>query len=255
MGRRVEVKVIDMVKFENVKFQSEGNMLLGRIYRPEGRAKKPAVAICHGYPGDTKNMDLAEDIALNGIVALVFYYQGAWGSGGKYSLTKLETGTRDAVAFLRSLSFVDADRVGLVSHSMGALPLTKTMSLDQTIKTGVLMSPASDMRNMVSEETAKRLASMTEEKLAGATEKTLLKDLNEVSKSTNPVELAAKIKAPIIVVVGSKDTVTPPEACKRVYDAAKEPKKWVLIEGADHGFSEHRIPLIKAVLDRLDETL
>jgi len=247
--------VIRMVKFENVKFQSEGNILLGRVYRPEGRARKPAVAICHGYPGDTKNMDLAEDIALNGIVALVFYYQGAWGSGGKYSLTKLETGAHDAVAFLRSLPFVDPDRVGLVSHSMGALPLTKTMSLDQTIKTGVLMSPASDTRGMASEETAKRLASMVEGKLTGATEKTLLKDLKEVAKSTNPVELAAKIKAPIMIIVGSKDTVTPPEACRRVYEAANEPKKWVLVEGADHGFSEHRIPLIRAVLDRLDETL
>lgn len=247
--------MITMVKLENVKFQSEGNILLGRLYRPEGRAKKPAVAICHGYPGDTKNMDLAEDIALNGVVALVFYYQGAWGSAGKYSLTKLETGARDAVAFLRGLPFVDPDRVGLVSHSMGALPLTKTMSLDATIKTGVLMAPASDMKNMVSEEIAKRLASFTEGKLAGATEKTLLKDLNEVAKSTNPVELVAKIKAPTMIIVGSKDTVTPPEACKRVYDAAKEPKKWILIEGADHGFSEHRIPLIKAILERLDETL
>jgi pimeloyl-ACP methyl ester carboxylesterase len=58
-----------------------------------------------------------------------------------------------------------------------------------------------------------------------------------------------------MIIVGSKDTVTPPEACRRVYEAAKEPKKWVLIEGADHGFSEHRIPLIKAILERLDETL
>ena len=152
MGRWRKVKVTTMAKYENVEFPSGGNTLLGRIYRPEGRAKKQAVAICHGYPGDTKNMDLAEELALNGIVTLVFYYQGAWGSGGKYSLTKLETGAKDAVAYLRTLPYVDPKRVGLVSHSMGALPLSKTMSLDPTIKTGVLMSPASDTETMAAKE-------------------------------------------------------------------------------------------------------
>ena len=248
-----------MTKYENIEFPSGDNTLLGRIYRPEGMAKKPAVAICHGYPGDTKNMDLAEELALNNIVTLVFYYQGAWGSDGKYSLTKLETGAKDAVVYLRSLPYVDPKRVGLVSHSMGALPLSKTMSLDPTIKTGVLMSPASDSAAMAAgdkiEGTAKRLAAMAEGKLKGATSESLTKDLQWVAKNTNPIELVPKIKSSIMVVVGSNDTVTPPDACKRLYEAAKDPKKWVIIEGADHGYSEHRIPLIKAVLDWLSERL
>ena len=248
-----------MTKYENVEFSSGGNTLLGRIYRPEGKAKQPAVAICHGYPGDTKNMDLAEELALNNIVTLVFYYQGAWGSGGKYSLTKLETGAKDAVEYLRSLPYVDPKRVGLVSHSMGALPLSKSMSLDPTIKTGVMMSPASDSAVMAArdkiEGTAKRFAAMAEGKLKGATSESLTKDLEWVAKNTNPVELVPKIKAPIMVVVGSNDMVTTPDACRRLYETAKEPKKWVIIEGADHGYSEHRIPLIKTVLDWLLEHL
>jgi len=258
MGRWVEVNVRKMARYQNVEFLSEGNTLLGRIYRPEGRTRRPAVAICHGYPGDTKNMDLAEELALKGVVTLIFYYQGAWGSGGKYSLTKLETGAKDAVAYLRSLPFVDPGRIGLVSHSMGALPLSKTMSLDPTIKVGVLMSPATDTKTMSSNsngENAKRLAAMAEGKLVGATYESLLKDLGVVSKVTNPVELVPKIRSSLMVVVGSKDNVTPPEACRKLYEAAHEPKKWVLIEGADHGFSEHRILLIKAVLDWLSKCL
>ncbi len=249
--------MISMVKFENVEFPSGGNILFGRIYGPEGGAKRPAVAICHGFPGDTKNMDLAEELALNDIVTLVFFYQGAWGSGGKYSLTKLEVGAKDAVAYLRTLPYVDPKRVGLVSHSMGALPLTKTMSLDPTVKTGVLMSPASDTGAIAAggEKTAKRLASMAPGKLSGATQETLLKDLKEVAKATNPMMLIPKIKAPLMVVVGSMDNVTPPDACQRLFDKAKEPKRWVVIEGADHSYSEHRIPLINAVLERLKEAL
>jgi len=248
-----------MVKLENIEFTSGKNTLIGRMYRPEGRARKAAVAICHGYPGDTKNMDLAEELAFNGIVTLIFYYQGAWGSDGKYSLTKLEAGTSDAVSYLKGLPYVDPNRVGLISHSMGALPLSKTMSLNPSIKTGVLMAPAADIgvhnTKRTQEETAKRLTTMAEGKLTGATYLSLLSDLEEVSKITNPMVLVPKIKAPIMVIVGSKDEITPPEMCKKLYEVAGEPKKWLQIEGADHGFSEHRIPLIKAILERINETL
>lgn len=253
------MKVVTMVKLENVEFTSGGNTLLGRIYRPEGRARKPAVAICHGFPGDTKNMDLAEELALNGFVALVFYYQGAWGSGGSYSLTKLEVGARDAVAWLRAQAYVDPERVGLVSHSMGALPLTKVMAGDATIKTGVLMSPATDYKEIIATRGvggfADALMGNCAGKLAGVSRETFMKDIPRVAEATNPIDLVKKIKAPTMVIVGSKDNITPPASCRRLFDAANEPKKWVEVEGADHGFSEHRIPLICAVIDRLRETL
>ena len=174
-------------------------------------------------------------------------------------MTKLEAGVRDAVAYLKARPFVDPRRVGLISHSMGALPLAKAMSLDPSIKTGVLMAPVADVEVLMArrgkEGTAKRYASMAEGKLNGATYESLLKDLEEVSKTTNPVDLAPEIKAPIIVIVGSKDEDTPPEMCRKFYQAAGEPKKWVQIEGADHSFSEHRIPLIRGVLDWLKTTL
>jgi dipeptidyl aminopeptidase/acylaminoacyl peptidase len=112
------------IKVENITFESSGYKLKGRTYKPEGDGKYPAVAICHGYPGDTKNMDLAEELALNGIAVLVFYYQGAWGSEGTYRFSNLVSSTECAVKYLKSLPFVDRERVGLVSHSMGAVPLT-----------------------------------------------------------------------------------------------------------------------------------
>jgi len=246
------------VKVENVKFPSAGNTLLGRIYIPGGRGKMPAVVICHGYPGNTKNMDLAEELALNGFVTLIFYYQGAWGSTGKYSLLSLETGAQDAVAHLRALKYVDPKRIGLVSHSMGALPLTKTMSLDPTIKTGILMSPA-DITALASKEmiegTAMWFTETAKGRLTGVTVESMAEDLAEALKKTNPVKLVCKIKAPLMVVVGTNDTRSTPELCRRVYEAANEPKKWVLVEGADHDFTDHRVPMIKVVLERLKETL
>ena len=104
---------------EDITFKSNTHELKGIIYRPAEESRYPAVAICQGYPGDTKNMDLAEEIALNEIVVLVFYYQGAWGSEGTYRFSNLAPSTVDAVRYLKSLSFVDPERVGLIAHSMG----------------------------------------------------------------------------------------------------------------------------------------
>ncbi len=69
MGRSIVV--------EDVSIPCEGVRLLGRLYRPNDESVYPAVAVCHGYPGDAKNMDLAEELALNDVAVLVFYYMGA----------------------------------------------------------------------------------------------------------------------------------------------------------------------------------
>jgi dipeptidyl aminopeptidase/acylaminoacyl peptidase len=211
------------------------------------------MAVCHGYPGDTKNMDLAEELALNGVVVLIFFYMGAWGSGGEFRLTNLVPSTSAAVKYLRGLNFVDTDRVGLISFSMGAVPLTKCMSVDQSLRTGVLMAPASDLKPWSQEPYLDNIVpvflKMAEGKLAGWTEEKLRQDVKAAASELNPVETVKKIHAPLMVVLGTNDTVTTPPGIRRLYAEANEPKKLVEIEGADHEFSEHRIPLQKAVID------
>ena len=46
-----------------------------------------------------------------------------------------------------------------------------------------------------------------------------------------------------------------PPDIKRLYEAANEPKRLVEIEGADHGFSEHRISLQKTIIEWLSSYL
>lgn len=238
---------------EDVSIPCEGVTLLGRVYRPSEESVYPAVAICHGYPGDTKNMDLAEELALNGVAVLIFYYMGAWGSGGEFRLKNLVPSTVAAVKYLRGLGFVDPDRVGLISLSMGTVPLTKCMSLDPSLKTGVLMSPASDLKPWAQEPYLDNIVPVflksAEGKLAGWTEEELRQDIRVAASELNPIETVRKIKAPLLVVLGTNDTLTTPPEIRRLYEAAKEPKRLVEIEGADHEFNEHRIPLQKAVIE------
>lgn len=244
---------------EDITFKSNTFELKGRIYRPAKEGKYPAVAICHGYPGDTKNMDLAEEIALNEIVVLIFYYQGAWGSEGTYRFSNLVPSTIDALSYLKSLDFVDPERVGLISHSMGAIPMTNVMVEDKSIKTGVLMAPASDISKWLVKEVLDNvfpiLRGMANGKLAYGDEEEFKKDMSKSPLGLNPMDKVSEIEAPILFTVGSADNVTHPDDCKALYEKATQPKKWALIDGADHGFSEHRLILQKKVLEWLRENL
>jgi len=237
---------------ENVTFESEGCKLLGRIYRPDTKGKFPAVALCHGYPGDAKNMDLAEELAFNNIVSFVFYYQGAWGSEGTYSLKALDSSSRDAIEFLRSKPFVDPKRVGVNGHSMGAVPASKRLSTDPTLKTGVFMAPNADLTTRVTKENidkyVERLMNMGKGKLNALNPDTLKSELPWIAKNSNPKDNIKSVKVPLLFIVGSNDTATTAEACKILYENANQPKQFILIDGADHIFSEHKVPLISNIV-------
>jgi len=235
-------------------------MILGRLYRSEKLdAKAPTVIMCHGYPGDTKNMDLAEELAMNGYVTLLFFYQGAWGSSGKYSLTKLEVNAHDVIEYVLSLSFVDSKRLAMIGHSMGAVPVSKTISIDKRIKVSIFLSPATNFRKFALSRSKRKnlnnLLHMGKGKLAGLNRKNLQNDLHWVYKNSNPLDSIKKSSIPVLVIVGSKDDTTLPKSCKLLFERANEPKEYREIEGADHTFSRHRYPLINNVLEWLKKYL
>lgn len=247
------------ITVKNVEIPHGALKLKGKIYRAGGEGRKPSAIICHGYPGDTKNMDLAEELALNGYNVLVFYYAGAWGSEGTYRFSNLTSSTESALDWLLEKPYVDTGRVALISHSMGSVPLTNLMSVDDRVKTGVLMAPASDLAPWMGKDVIDTIfavfRTMSEGKLATGDDSEYKQDMIEAAKKLSPMDRVAGIKAPIMVIVGSSDDITKPETCKALYEKATEPKKWVLIEGADHSFTEHRIPLQKEVLGWLKKEL
>jgi len=204
-------------------------------------------------------MDLAEELALNGIVTLIFYYRGAWGSEGTYRFSGMVPSTIDALKYLKGLTYVDPNRVGLVSHSMGAVPLCSVMSRDKSIKTGAMISPVADTSMWlgpgVIDNVFTILTRMAHGKLAYGDESEYKADIVEFASKLNPLKKVGEIEAPLLFIAGSADNVTPPETYRELYEKASEPKRWVLMENADHGFSEHRIPLQREVLRWLREHL
>lgn len=48
------------------------------------------------------------------------------------------------------------------------------------------------------------------------------------------LEKIGRVRVPVFFAAGSEDRVIPPEEAMRVFEAAREPKRWVKVEGAGH---------------------
>lgn len=114
------------VAVEDVRFPGpQGLALSGLLYVPASATADhpaPAVLASHGYI-NTREMQspFAIELSRRGFVVLAMDMTGHGWSGG--AVGQADYGGPAALAYLRSLPFVDKDNVGLEGHSMGGDPV------------------------------------------------------------------------------------------------------------------------------------
>src|SRR5271169_4001565 len=109
---------------ETVQVPSHGLLLNGIVYVAAGAGSHPIAVLLHGFPGNEKNLDLAQTIRRAGWDVLYFNYRGSWGSPGDFSFTHSTEDVASALAYLRDPANAaklraDPKRIVLIGHSMG----------------------------------------------------------------------------------------------------------------------------------------
>lgn len=110
---------------EELQFSSEGDTCAAWLYLPaDAEATPPIIVMAHGLSGTRRDRlgAFAERFAAAGIAALVFDYRGFGDSAGEPDLFEPERQLQDwraAIAFARSLSGLDAERVATFGSSLG----------------------------------------------------------------------------------------------------------------------------------------
>jgi len=120
--------------------------LNGVLYMAQGRGVHPTVVFLHGFPGDEKNLDLAQAVRRAGFNSLVFYYRGAWGSPGTYSYSHVLADVTATLTWLHEPAAaesmrVDAERVILVGHSFGGFAALYTAATTDNIAAVAALAP------------------------------------------------------------------------------------------------------------------
>lgn len=112
-----------------------------------GERRKETVILLHGFPGNERNLDLAQSLRRQGRNVIFFNYRGSWGSQGNFLYSNCLEDVEKVMDFfdkpLNSKKYrVKANSYILIGHSLGGgIALLKGAKDDRVIKVGVY-SPA-----------------------------------------------------------------------------------------------------------------
>lgn len=103
---------------------SQQQRMPGLAYLARGHGPHPTVILLHGYPGNEKNLDVAQDLRRQGWNTVFFNYRGAWGAEGEFSFLNAEQDVQAVIQYLQEKETahrlrVDPTQISLIGHSMG----------------------------------------------------------------------------------------------------------------------------------------
>ena len=195
----------------DVVLETEDGIRLGAWYLPGGRS---AVLVFNGNAGD-RSMRAALASALNrmGHSVLLFDYRGYGGNPGRPSEDGLAADARAAQAWLAAQSGVE--RIAYFGESLGAA-VAVGLAVQRPPAALVLRSPFTSLPDV------------------GAVHFPWLPVRRLLLDRYPSIERIASVSAPLLVIAGDRDDIVPMSLSGRLYDAASQPKQFVLVPGAGH---------------------
>ena len=143
---------------------SGSSQIAGLIYNANGLQKHPTLLLLHGYPGNERNLDIAQVVRSRGWNVIYFDYRGSWGSQGKFSFKNCVEDVVNVVSFCNKYQDslkIDTSNIVLFGHSMGGWVCLKALQELPTIKKGFALSIwniGNDYKNVSTEKEMLRLA-------------------------------------------------------------------------------------------------
>ena len=205
----------------DVDLDTEDGKRLGAWYLPAATGQRgPAVLVFNGNGGDRSGRALlAVGLSRLGLSVLLFDYRGYGGNPGTPSEKGLAADARAAQAWLAAQPEVDPNSIVYFGESLGAA-VAIGLSMDRPPAALVLRSPFTS--------------------------------LAEVAKTHYPwlpvgrllidrypsIDRIGSLSVPVMVIAGDRDDIVPESLSKKLYDAARDPKRYLLVPGTGHNDPE-----------------
>ena len=250
---------------ETMQIASDGSLMNALVYVAAGNGPHPAVILLHGFPGNERNLDLAQDMRRAGWDVLYFNYRGSWGSPGDFSFAHSIDDVAAAIAYLRKPENagrlrLDPSRIVLVGHSMGGFMAVHAGSADPAIK-GIAMISAADMGGTLTQiktqssqaAAIKKMGTLLANEgmapLSGCTPDGLARELSDHAAAWIFSSKVGAIKDRPVFVITSDDGLAPADdAFATALRQAGDTRVTTLHLPTDHSYSDQRTELSQALL-------
>ena len=208
---------VGLADVEQVTFTTQDAIQLRGWFVPATQSPARAtILVCNGNAGNRAyRAELALAFRQHGVALLLFDYRGYGDSAGSPDERGLALDARAARTYVLSRPDVDASRLVYFGESLGAAVAVE-LAAEHPPAALVLRSPFTSMADVGSYHYP-----MLPVRL-------LLRDRYAA------MDRIAHVRAPLLVIAGDADTIVPIEQSRRLHDAARSPKSFVVIEGADH---------------------
>lgn len=199
---------------EDVAFSTEDGLRLQGWF-VSAREASAAVLVLNGNAGNRSDRaSLAAALSREGLAVLLFDYRGYGGNPGSPTEAGLLRDARAARAYLATRS--GEARIVYFGESLGAA-VAVALAAERPPLALILRSPFTSLAEI------------------GAHHYPYLPVHPRLLQDTYPsIERIGRIHVPVVVIAGERDQVVPPAFSRRLFEAAAEPVRYVLIPGADH---------------------
>lgn len=205
-----------LARAESVSFRTADGLTLGGWFVPSSQPGATTVIVFNGNAGNRAyRVDIALRLAAEGLAVLLFDYRGYGGNAGMPTEEGLALDARAARDYVSSRPDVDATRIVYFGESLGS-GVAVRLAAEHPARAIILRSPFTSFVDVGRVHYAWLPVGL------------LLRD------RYSSIDRIRQIKSPLLVIAGSRDSIVPAEQSRRLFEAAHDPKRLVVVEGADH---------------------
>lgn len=242
-------------RHELVTFDGHAGRLSGTLQIPDAEPKAGVVlAHCFTCSRSLKvTRNLATAIEDGGYAVLRFDFTGLGESDGEFAETTVTTNVSDLEAAARYMAGRGLGPCAMVGHSLGgAATLLAAGNVDEVRAVVAVAAPFSPdhVRHLFDEKDVEQAldSGRARVKIAGRAFDISAEFFHDLERHATPKRIAA-LERPLLVVHGTKDTIVEIAEGERIFEAARQPRWFAGIPGADHLFlQEQHVPAAGRVI-------
>jgi fermentation-respiration switch protein FrsA (DUF1100 family) len=205
----------DLAGAEEVELATDDGLRLGAWFVPAGAPRLPVtVIVFNGNAGNRAfRAPLAAALAGRGISTLLFDYRGYGGNSGSPSEEGLAIDARAARRYVSTRA--GADRIVYFGESLGCAVAVR-LATEQPPAALILRSPWTSLAD------------------TGRHHYPFLPVGLLLADRFASIDRIRDIRSPLLVIAAERDSVVPSDQSRRLFAAALEPKRLLILERTDH---------------------